>query len=88
MSAPKWSASDRRNLEEEFAAGAAEFDRLYAARMGLAAPQSERRQHIATLAEQGATEGERAAARAALARFDITHAEHDRMQRGGNWIDE
>lgn len=47
-----------------------------------------RRGKIAALAEQGATQGEREAARAALSRLDTpTHAENDRMQRGGNWND-
>lgn len=77
-----------RDVEAELQAGVDEFDRRLAALRGETLPSNERRQSILNLAEHGATEGERAAARAALARFDISHAEHDRMQRGGNWIEE
>jgi hypothetical protein len=65
-----------------------------------------RRARIQALVERGATEGERAAARTALARLEAaahartaelersvgfgwnpSHAENDRMQRGGNYDD-
>ncbi len=86
---PKWD--QRRDVEAEKAAGVADFDARYAAFLrgeSLVVPpeQDERRARIESLITHGATEGERAAARAALAR--VTHAEQDRMQRGGNWIDE
>jgi hypothetical protein len=65
------------------------FDRRLAELRGEApSPQDERRRHIIALIEQGATEGERAAARAALGRLEASHRETNNMQRGGNWIDE
>ena len=79
-------------------AGADAFDREYYERYGRFPVESElsaesvhdaaRRARISTLAEQGSTEGERAAARAALGRFDASHREQDNMHRGGNWVDE
>ena len=95
MPSPRWSASQRRDVEAEKAAGVADFDARYAAFLRGESvlsppqdfsPQDERRRRIESLITQGATEVEREAARAALAR--VTHAEQDRMQRGGNWIDE
>jgi hypothetical protein len=79
-------------VEAEKAAGVADFDARYAARLagltGPVEPQDDRRRHIEALVTQGATEGERAAALAALQRFDTTHRELNNMHRGGNWIDE
>jgi len=77
-----------RDVEAEMAEGEALFDARLAALRGIVSPDVERRRRIASLAIEGATEGERAAARAALARFDASHRETDAMQRGGNWIDE
>jgi hypothetical protein len=76
-----------RDIQEEMRQGTSIFDQRLAELRGQSR-QSARRAHIQALVEQGATEGERAAARAALARFDVTHAEMNNMQRGGNWIDE
>jgi hypothetical protein len=78
----------------DFEAGVDAFDRAYYAKYGRYPAESaaaqdtnpRRRAAIQALIEQGATEGERAAARAALGRLDhTTHAEQDRMQRGGNY---
>ncbi len=77
-----------RDVEAELREGEAMFDAALAALRGEAPAANQRRQRIATLAEQGATEGERAAARAALGRFDASHREQDNMHRGGNWSDE
>jgi hypothetical protein len=77
-----------RDVEAEMRQGEAMFDAALAELRGLASPQSSRRAHIQALADQGATEGERAAARAALSRMEASHRETDAMQRGGNWIDE
>jgi len=84
-------------MTDDVQAGVDAFDREYYRRFGRlpaessltveSAHDAERRARISVLAEQGATEGERAAARAALARFDASHRETDAMQRGGNWID-
>ena len=64
-------------------------ERLRALNEELRDPLEGRRVKLETLAAQGATEGERAAARAALERLDApSHAEIEAMQRGGNWIDE
>ena len=76
-----------RDVEAEMRQGEAMFDAALAELRGTA-PQNARRAHIQALAEQGATEGERAAARAALSRMEASHRETDAMQRGGNWIDE
>ncbi len=88
--------SDPRDIEAELLAGVDAFDRAYYQRFGVFPAESgltvesidlaRRRASVQALIEHGATEGERAAARAALGR--LTHAEQDRMQRGGNWIDE
>lgn len=77
----------RETLEAEFLAGVDAFDRSYFERFGRFPEESGltvesvrnagRRQRIATLAEQGATAGERAAAQAALERIDHS----DRMSR-------
>ena len=77
-----------RDVEAEMREGEAMFDAALAALRGETPPGDERRRRIATLAEQGSTEGERAAARAALGRFDASHREQDNMHRGGNWVDE
>ena len=87
-----------RDIQAEMLAGADAFDREYYERYGRFPVESElsaesvhdaaRRARISTLAEQGSTEGERAAARAALGRFDASHREQDNMHRGGNWVDE
>ena len=80
-----------RDVEAELREGEALFDARLAALRGFGptAAQEARRRKIAVLAAQGATEGERAAALAALGRFDqTTHAEQDRMQRGGNYSDD
>jgi hypothetical protein len=77
-----------RDVEAEMRQGEAMFDAALAELRGLARPQDARRAHIQALADQGATEGERAAARAALSRMEASHRETDAMQRGGNWIDE
>jgi hypothetical protein len=77
-----------RDVEAEMRQGEAMFDAALAELRGLASPQDARRAHIQALADQGATEGERAAARAALSRLEASHRETDAMQRGGNWIDE
>ena len=53
-----------------------------------AAPSDSRRARIEALVTGGATAGERSAAAAAISRFDATHSETDRMQRGGNYIEE
>ena len=65
-------------------------EQVAAARRGRTVSSLEaRRAHILALIEHGATEGERAAARAALARIDSpSHSEQDRMQRGGNYSEE
>lgn len=48
-----------------------------------------RRAKISALAEHAGTEGERAAALSALGRLGTpSHAENDRMQRGGNFVEE
>lgn len=83
-------------LEDQFQAGVDEFDRLYFERFGRYPEESplaaidpgliRRRQAVKRLAEFGATEGERAAARAALHRLEATHAEQDAMRRSGNHI--
>lgn len=96
MSEPDWF-EQLRDIQAEMLAGADEFDRDYYRRFGRFPAESElraesvhdaaRRARISKLVTQGATEGERSAARAALARFDASHSETDRMQRGGNWID-
>jgi hypothetical protein len=77
-----------RDVEAEMRQGEAMFDAALAELRGLSGPQDARRAHIQALADQGATEGERAAARAALSRMEASHRETDAMQRGGNWIDE
>jgi hypothetical protein len=77
-----------RDVEAEMRQGEAMFDAALAELRGLSGPQDTRRAHIQALAEQGATAGERAAARAALSRLEASHRETDAMQRGGNWIDE
>jgi hypothetical protein len=78
-----------RDVEAEMRQGEAMFDAALAELRGLStSPQDARRAHIQALADQGATEGERAAARAALSRMEASHRETDAMQRGGNWIDE
>jgi hypothetical protein len=87
-----------RDVQAEMLAGADEFDRAYYRRFGRFPAESqltaqsereaERRAKIAALATQGATAGERSAARAALDRFDVSHRELNNMHRGGNWIDE
>ena len=75
-----------RDIQAEMLAGADAFDRDYYRRFGRFPAESqltaesvhdaERRARIEALVTQGATEGERAAARAALARVDETgHAE-------------
>lgn len=70
-----------RDVQAELLAGADAFDRAYYRRFGRFPLESElsveaialerRRAAIQALAEQGATEGERTAARAALARLDV-----------------
>jgi hypothetical protein len=75
-----------RDVEAELREGEALFDAALARLRGESRPANPRRAHILALIEQGATEGERDAARAALSRFDASHAEADAMQRGGNWI--
>jgi hypothetical protein len=86
-----------RDVEAEKSAGVDAFDQAYFERFGrypdesaaAADPNPRRRQAIQALIEHGATEGERAAARAALGRLDTpSHAEHDRMQRGGNYVED
>jgi hypothetical protein len=87
-----------RDTQADILAGVDAFDRDYYRRYGRFPAESElsvesvhdaeRRARISALAEQGATEGERAAARAALSRLEASHRETDAMQRGGNWIDE
>jgi hypothetical protein len=87
-----------RDIQAEMLAGADAFDRDYYRRYGRFPAESElsvesvhdaeRRARISVLAEQGATEGERAAARQALSRFDASHRETNNMHRGGNWTDE
>lgn len=83
-------------MNEDYQEGVDAFDAAYFARFGRYPDESplygttppaasQRRQAILNLIEQGATEGERAAAEAALSRFDASHAETDAMQRGGNW---
>jgi len=74
----------RRDLEAELLAGADAFDRAYYRRFGrfpeesplsIASVRDERRRAaILALAEHGATEGERQAARAALRRLDEADA--------------
>lgn len=73
-----------RDLEAEFLAGVDAFDREYYRRFGRFPAESQlsiasirdarRRAAIEQLAERGATEGERAAARAALQRLDLADA--------------
>jgi len=85
------------SYDDAYQAGVDAFDRAYFERFGRYPAESpladvdpsllRRRQAVQRLAEQGATEGERAAARAALGRLEASHAEQDAMQRGGNWID-
>lgn len=87
-----------RDTEAEQAAGADAFDRAYYERFGRFPAESEltaesvqdeeRRARVVTLAEQGSTEGERSAARAALGRLEASHRETNNMHRGGNWIEE
>jgi hypothetical protein len=88
-----------RDIQAEMLAGADAFDRDYYRRYGRFPAESElsaesvhdaeRRARIEALVTQGSTEGERSAARAALARFDApSHRETNNMHRGGNWIDE
>lgn len=83
--------------DEQAQAGVDEFDRLYFERFGRYPSDSpfateppslsRRRQAVTRLAEQGATEGERAAARAALNRLEAaSHSETDEMRRAGNHI--
>ena len=83
--------------EDAYQEGVDAFDRMYFERFGRYPAESplagvdpsllRRRQAVQRLAEQGATEGERAAARAALGRLEASHGETDAMQRGGNWIE-
>jgi hypothetical protein len=83
------SYEELRDVEAELREGEALFDaRLAELRGETPAPSDARRRHILALIEQGATEGERAAASAALGRLEASHRESDSMQRGGNWIDE
>jgi hypothetical protein len=83
------SYEELRDVEAELREGEALFDARLAELRGETPPPSDaRRRHILALIEQGATEGERAAATAALGRLEASHRESDTMQRGGNWIDE
>jgi hypothetical protein len=92
------SYEELRDVESEMLAGADAFDRDYYQRFGRFPAESQlteaslaagrRLSAIRALIEQGATEGERAAASAALGRLEASHRESDSMQRGGNWIDE
>jgi hypothetical protein len=76
-----------RDVQAEMLAGADAFDRDYFRRFGrfpeesqltaVSVREAERRARIQALAEQGSTEGERAAARAALHRFDSHELEDD-----------
>jgi len=74
--------------EADYQEGVDEFDRLFYERYGrypeeiTLAPPDPRRARIEALAQHGATEGERAAARAALQRIDAAHAhDADRLAR-------
>jgi hypothetical protein len=82
------SYEELRDVEAELREGEALFDARLAELRGETSPSDARRRHILALIEQGATEGERAAASAALGRLEASHRESDSMQRGGNWIDE
>lgn len=74
----------RRDVEGELQAGVDAFDAEYFRMFGRypaesqapARPRSARRQKVATLARFGATEGERLAAEAALARIDADAHHH------------
>ena len=79
MAEPDWF-EQLRDIQAELLAGADAFDRAYYRRFGRFPAEStlsveaialeRRRAAVQALVEQGATEGERAAARAALSRLD------------------
>jgi len=75
--------TERRNVFEDLAA-------IMAQELGVTPdPLAEKRRRIQRLAEEGATEGERAAARSALRRLGgASHAESDAMRRAGATIED